>query len=52
MGKKVTAENKEFAGSGVEGDKAVDTVEETPAEKTYVTGEDVLATLRDKGVRI
>lgn len=35
---------KDFAGSGVEGNKA--------PEKTVITGEDVLKALRAKGVKI
>ncbi len=43
-----TAEDKEFKGSGVEGTKDAEEVEEKP----YVTGEDVIKKLRKKGHKI
>lgn len=41
-------EQKDFAGSGVEGQKS----EPSPAEKTVIRGEDVLKSMRERGVKI
>lgn len=57
VGTTTTDETKDFSGLAVEGTKAADAeitevATETPEEKTVVTGEDVLKTMRSNGVRI
>lgn len=48
MTKKALAENKEFSDSGIEADKSATSGQ----SDNPVTGEDVLKTLREKGVKI